>query len=72
MVDPYQFPNQGSQSPEGQAFVVEMHAAWRDWVANGSKGKNGAVGGKMAGKGGWVWGLGWVGMMMWIGDALFL
>jgi len=71
VVDPYNFPDQGSNSPEGQAFVIEMHAAWRDWVANGSKGQNGAIGGKMAGTGGWVWGLLWVGMMMWIGDALF-
>ena len=28
----------GARSPEGQAFVVEMQAAWRDWVASGSPG----------------------------------
>lgn len=27
-------------SPEGQAFVLQLHSAWRDWVADGSKGAN--------------------------------
>ncbi len=35
---------QGEHSPEGQAFVLEMYAAWRDWAALGSPGKNGAAG----------------------------
>jgi hypothetical protein len=30
----------GTHSPEGQAFVVEMQAAWQDWVAIGSPGAN--------------------------------
>jgi hypothetical protein len=72
VVNPYDFPNQGTTSPEGQAFVVEMQAAWRDWVANGSKGQNGAVGVRMTGAGGWAWGLIWMGMVAWIGDALFI
>jgi hypothetical protein len=72
VVNPNEFPNQGSQSPEGQAFVVEMHAAWRDWVANGSKGKNGAVGGRMTGAGVLAWELISVGIMVRIWDALFI
>lgn len=27
-------------SPEGQAFIVEMQAAWQDWVSAGSVGAN--------------------------------
>ncbi|KAG6810557.1 hypothetical protein H0H92_011342 [Tricholoma furcatifolium] len=42
VVDPYSYGLQGSQSPEGQAFVVDMQSAWRDWVQAGSKGANGA------------------------------
>jgi hypothetical protein len=36
VVNPMVYTDQGSQSPEGQAFVVEMQAAWKDWVAAGS------------------------------------
>jgi len=43
VVNPDSYGQQGAQSPEAQAFVVEMHAAWRDWVADGSKGANGAL-----------------------------
>jgi hypothetical protein len=43
VVNPYQFSAQGSQSPEGQAFVLEMYAAWRDWVAAESPGANGCM-----------------------------
>jgi hypothetical protein len=43
VVNPYDTAVQGSQSPEGQAFVVMMQAAWNDWVTNGSKGANAAV-----------------------------
>ncbi|OCH84943.1 Six-hairpin glycosidase [Obba rivulosa] len=32
----------GQHSPESQAFVVEMYAAWRDWVDAGAPGANGA------------------------------
>jgi hypothetical protein len=31
---------QGSHSPEGQAFVLEMQAGYRDWLAAGKKGEN--------------------------------
>ncbi|KAI0660119.1 Six-hairpin glycosidase-like protein [Cubamyces menziesii] len=44
VVNPNQFGIEGTQSPEGQAFIVEMHAAWRDWAALGSPGANAAVG----------------------------
>ncbi|KZP16457.1 hypothetical protein FIBSPDRAFT_865964 [Athelia psychrophila] len=33
----------GAGSPESAAFVVELDAAWRDWVAAGSKGANGSA-----------------------------
>ena len=42
MVNPHAFGVQGSESPEAQAFVVLMHAAWKDWVKEGSKGASGA------------------------------
>ena len=39
MVNPYSYGQQGHNSPEGEAFMVEMHSAWRDWVrAAGSHG----------------------------------
>ncbi|KAF8837158.1 hypothetical protein BDN67DRAFT_957060 [Paxillus ammoniavirescens] len=40
VVDPYAYPYQGQYSPEGQAFVISMQAAWRDWVNDGSKGSS--------------------------------
>ncbi|KLO09691.1 hypothetical protein SCHPADRAFT_833725 [Schizopora paradoxa] len=42
VVDPLSVGVSGQKSPEGQAFVVQMHAAWQDWVAQGSKGANAA------------------------------
>ena len=33
VVDPYNFPNNGSHSAEGQAFVVSMYAGYREWQA---------------------------------------
>ncbi|KAI0337128.1 Six-hairpin glycosidase [Trametopsis cervina] len=43
VVNPDNVGQQGSQSPEGQAFVVELSAAWNDWVAAGSPGANAAI-----------------------------
>ncbi|KII90447.1 hypothetical protein PLICRDRAFT_38994 [Plicaturopsis crispa FD-325 SS-3] len=43
VVNPHSYGSEGSMSPEGQAFVVEMQAAWRDWVAAGSPGANSAI-----------------------------
>lgn len=42
VVNPNQFGIEGEKSPEAQAFVVEMYAAWRDWTAVGSPGANAA------------------------------
>ncbi|KAG6816062.1 hypothetical protein H0H87_008894 [Tephrocybe sp. NHM501043] len=44
VVNPHSYGVQGAKSPEGQAFVVDMQSAWRDWVEDGSKGANGATG----------------------------
>lgn len=38
VVDPYNVGAAGSKSPEGQAFVVMMQAAYNDWEQDGSKG----------------------------------
>ena len=38
MVDPDSYGQQGQNSPEGEAFMVELHSAWRDWVQAGSHG----------------------------------
>ena len=42
VVDPHSFHDKGSNSAEAQAFVLQMHAAWEDWVSDGSKGANAA------------------------------
>jgi len=42
VVNPHSYGLEGLQSPEGQAFVVEMYSAWRDWVEDGTKGTNAA------------------------------
>lgn len=53
VVNPHSYGQKGNLSAEGQAFVVQMQAAWRDWVADGSKGANAGV--RVAGVVGWVW-----------------
>lgn len=57
VVDPYDWSVQGGSSPEGQAFVVEMYAAWRDWVEAGAPGASAArrLGVSAGGCGWWVW-----------------
>jgi len=40
VVDPDSFNHQGSQSPEAQAFALQLHSAWRDWVGDGARGAN--------------------------------
>jgi hypothetical protein len=42
VVDPYNFPQQGSQSPEGQAFVVSMMAGYNAWNGAGQPGVSAA------------------------------
>ncbi|KAH8113157.1 hypothetical protein DFH11DRAFT_365152 [Phellopilus nigrolimitatus] len=44
VVNPNAFGSQGSESPEAQAFVLLMYAAWRDWAAAGAPGANAARG----------------------------
>ncbi|XP_006457009.1 hypothetical protein AGABI2DRAFT_212258 [Agaricus bisporus var. bisporus H97] len=41
VVNPYSFPHEGSMSPESEAFAIQLHSAWRDWVADGARGANG-------------------------------
>ncbi|KAG6336425.1 hypothetical protein ID866_2668 [Astraeus odoratus] len=53
VVNPYMYTNEGQQSPEGQAFVLAMQAAWRDWVEDGSKGANSSV--STLAMAGWRW-----------------
>jgi len=40
VVDPSQFGQSGSQSPEAQAFVLMMQASYRDWAQAGYNGVN--------------------------------
>jgi hypothetical protein len=71
VVNPYDFSNQGSNSPEGQAFVVEMHAAWRDWVVlDGSKGENGASSRRMGNAGACA--CAWMCIAVWIATGLLI
>lgn len=42
VVNPHNVGAEGSESPEAQAFVVMMQAAYNDWVEDGSKGANAA------------------------------
>ncbi|KAH9828825.1 Six-hairpin glycosidase-like protein [Rhodofomes roseus] len=60
VVDPYNWAAQGGSSPEGQAFVVEMYAAYRDWVEVGAPGINAAV---RLGPGAPVWSVAVAGIM---------
>jgi len=43
VVNPDSFGDEGSDSPEGEAFVLDLESAWTDWVNDGSKGANGAL-----------------------------
>ena len=40
VVNPHSYGLEGNESAEAQAFVVQLHAAHRDWMLNGSKGEN--------------------------------
>ena len=42
VVDPDDFINMGSQSPEGQSFVILAYAAYNEWVALGRQGEKGS------------------------------
>jgi rhamnogalacturonyl hydrolase YesR len=43
VVNPDNYGVQGNVSAEGQAFVVQLHAAYREWVEAGSKTMNAAL-----------------------------
>ena len=43
VVNPENTGQDGSDSPEGQAFVLEMQSAYQDWVNAGSPGANAAI-----------------------------
>ncbi|CAE6493571.1 unnamed protein product [Rhizoctonia solani] len=59
VVNPHSFGQEGAESAEAQAFVLQMHAAWSDWVDDGSKGANAAT--KTCGSVGW---LVWLGVLV--------
>ena len=40
VVDPDSYTVEGQNSPESEAFVLDMQSAWRDWVRDGSKGSD--------------------------------
>ncbi|KAI0044627.1 hypothetical protein FA95DRAFT_1496728 [Auriscalpium vulgare] len=40
VVNPDNYGAQGGNSPEGEAFALMLHSAWRDWNAAGSPGQN--------------------------------
>jgi hypothetical protein len=53
VVNPWSFREKGEKSPEAQAFLLAMHAGWRDWVATGSPGANAAI--RATASGGYAW-----------------
>ncbi|KAF8212225.1 Six-hairpin glycosidase-like protein [Mycena galopus ATCC 62051] len=54
VVNPHEYGVEGSDSPEGEAFVLELQAAYNEWVAEGSPGKN-AASRTASGAAGWAW-----------------
>ncbi|KAF7363457.1 hypothetical protein MSAN_01001500 [Mycena sanguinolenta] len=59
VVNPHSFGVEGSDSPEGEAFVLELQAAYDEWVAVGSPGANAARRTASAATG-WAWAAGCV------------
>ncbi|KAJ6630814.1 Six-hairpin glycosidase-like protein [Mycena sp. CBHHK59/15] len=53
VVNPNQYGVEGSNSPEGEAFVLKFQAAYSEWVAGGSVGAN-AARRTMTSTAGWV------------------
>jgi hypothetical protein len=47
VVNPHSYGVEGNQSAEAQAFVIQLHAAHRDWVLAGSKTTSAALPDKM-------------------------
>ncbi|QRV84738.1 cell wall glycoside hydrolase YteR [Ceratobasidium sp. AG-Ba] len=64
VVDPHSFHDEGQKSAEAQAFVLKMHAAWNEWVQDGSKGAN--VGTRsVVGIKWWGWAMAVVASILW-------
>lgn len=43
-MNPNSYTQEGTQSPEGQAFLLLMEAAWRDWIGGGGVSSDVVVG----------------------------
>jgi hypothetical protein len=66
VVNPDSYPMQGQDSPESEAFMLEMQSAWRDWVKAGSKG--GACSIRLGSEVLWAWaGMATVSMLVMVG-----
>ncbi|KAF8885564.1 Six-hairpin glycosidase-like protein [Gymnopilus junonius] len=50
VVNPHSYGLKGNISAEGQAFVIQLHAAYREWVQAGSKGASAALSVRTAGQ----------------------
>ncbi len=48
VVDPLNFVVEGAQSPEGQAFILMLESAWRDWSAASGPGASPGVAANVA------------------------
>ena len=55
MVNPGNYVVQGQNSPESEAFMVEMLSAWRDWVNAGSSSHGSACSIRLGSKVLWAW-----------------
>lgn len=53
VVNPDDYGQPGDDSPESEAFMLDMQSAWRDWVKAGSHG--GACSIKLGAEVLWVW-----------------
>lgn len=60
VVNPLKYGSQGTTSPEGQAFVLLMEAAWRDWYEAVNGAGSASETGSRASAGERVRGVGWV------------
>ena len=68
MVDPYDYPTQSQNSPESEAFVLQMQSAWRDRVEAESNGAACTI--RLEPEVLWTWaGVGTVSMLMMVGPV---